>query len=98
MMGAMSNCLFRESFGPCKMTYIQGGGTPIGTVLRAATAVKTKIKSQAEIFTIINSQATVTTVKCQHTTLKYTIVFVKKRELILIIYAVLRYNDGRKRE
>ena len=25
MMGAMSNCLFRESFGPCKMTHIIPG-------------------------------------------------------------------------
>ena len=37
---------------------VQGGGTPLQSVLRAATAVKIKVNSQLEIFSIVNSQAT----------------------------------------
>ena len=36
----------------------QGGGTPLQSVLRAATAIKIKVNSQLEIFSIVNSQAT----------------------------------------
>ena len=38
---------------------LQGGGTPIHSVLRAATAVKMKVNSQFEIFSAVNSQATI---------------------------------------
>ena len=31
----------------------QGGGTPLQSVLRAATAVKIKVNSQLEIFSIV---------------------------------------------
>ena len=37
----------------------QGGGTPLQSVLRAATMVKIKVNSQLEIFSIVNSQATI---------------------------------------
>ena len=37
----------------------QGGGTPIHSVLRAATTVKMKVSSQFEIFSTVNSQATI---------------------------------------
>ena len=37
----------------------QGGGTPLQSVLRAATAVKIKVNGQLEIFSIVNSQATI---------------------------------------
>ena len=38
---------------------LQGGGTSIDAVLRAATAVKTKVNGQAEIFSMVKSQATI---------------------------------------
>ena len=37
----------------------QGGGTPIHSVLRAATTVKMKVNSQFEILSTVNSQATI---------------------------------------
>ena len=37
----------------------QGGGTPLQSVLRAATAVKIKVNGQLEIFSVVNSQATI---------------------------------------
>ena len=47
-----------ESVVPYILTE-QGGGTPIHSVLRAATAVKMKVNSQFEIFSTVNSQATI---------------------------------------
>ena len=35
--------------------YVQGGVTPITSVLQSATTVKTKVNGQLEIFTIVNS-------------------------------------------
>ena len=41
------------------ITNIQRGVTLIASVLRSATAVKTKVSSQIEIFAIVNGQATI---------------------------------------
>ena len=38
---------------------LQGGVTLITSVLRSATAVKTKVNGQIEIFAIVNGQATI---------------------------------------
>ena len=38
---------------------MQGGGTLIDAVLRAATTVKMKVNSQLEIFSKVNSQVTI---------------------------------------
>ena len=58
-----SDCFKREL--PVVTTYVlsrrldQGGVTLTASVLRSATAVKTKVNGEIEIFATVNSQATI---------------------------------------
>ena len=52
-------CIAGYSIGTVMLNHVQGGGTPIHSVLRAATAVKMKVNSQFKIFSTVNSQATI---------------------------------------
>ena len=54
----ITKCLYQSAI--VKGTQIpQGGVTLTASVLRSATAVKTKVNNQIEIFAIVNGQATI---------------------------------------
>ena len=47
--------LVRRMWLSVHVIYVQGGVTPITSVLQSATTIKTKVNGQLEIFTIVNN-------------------------------------------